>query len=214
MILDFVSSIFWPLVTLIIFLILKNPIKNFINNIKKFTYKNTGIETITSKEQNDENSYIEMLGDGKDASNLDTVLAKFSELTLKQIENIIENETQISKVEGLQNKYERIYKYSKLIVLIKNFEKIYDIIYGSQIRLLQRLNYSKTETKDELKFYYEIAVKNNPEGYKKYTYDNYLNFLYQNGLINIVNDNITITDAGKDFLRYIVEANLTVEKFN
>ena len=54
----------------------------------------------------------------------------------------------------------------------------------------------------------------NPKSYKDYPYENYLDFLKQNGLITMQNDNISITDIGKDFLRYIVEANLTVEKPN
>ena len=82
------------------------------------------------------------------------------------------------------------------------------------IRLLQRLNSSHTETKNDLKFYYDNAVKYNAEGYKNYSYENYLNFVFQSGLILIDNDNVRITDLGKDFLRYIVEANLTVEKYN
>jgi hypothetical protein len=215
MILDFLSSIFWPLIILIIFFSLKEPIKNFINNIKKFTYGNAGIETNSANNQSEENSLIELLGNGQDASNLDKILAKFSETTLSKVEKIIENETQISTVEAYQNKYERIYKYSKLLVLVKSLEKVYETIYGSQIKLLQKLNSSHLETKNDLKIYYDNAVKINPEGYKNYAYENYLNFLYQNSLIEIDdNDNVNITDYGKDFLRYIVEANLSFEKYN
>ena len=214
-ILDFLSSIAWPLTTIIIFLVLKNPITNFINNIKKFTYGGTGIETNSVKQKEEDEDYLaELLGDGQDASNLDKVLAKFSDSALNAIDEIIENETQISSVEGLQNKYDRIYKYAKLLILVKTAEKIYSLIYGSQIRMLQRLNYSQVETKTELKVYYDNAVKNNPVGYKDYTYESYLNFLVQNALIYIENENVSITDAGRDFLRYIVEANLTVEKYN
>lgn len=214
MILDFLSSIAWPLITIIIFFILKNPIIKFINNIKKFTYGSTGVETNTPNKQKEEDYLTELLGDGQDASNLDLVLAKFSETTLYSIDEIIEKETQIAQVDGFQKKYDRIYKYAKLIILIKSADKIYNMIYGSQIRMLQRLNYSQTETKAELKLYYDNAVNINPKSYKDYPYENCLDFLKQNGLITMQNDNISITDIGKDFLRYIVEANLTVEKPN
>ncbi|WP_409417613.1 hypothetical protein [Flavobacterium sp. PS2] len=214
MILEFLSTISWPLVTLIIFLILKRPITNFINNIKKFTYGSTGIETNLANKQIEEDSLAEILGDGQDASNLDKILAKFSDYTLASIDKTIENETQISKVEGLQNKYDRIYKYTKILILIKNVEKIYSAIFGSQIRLLQRLNYSQTETKSELKLYYDNAVKYNPEGYKNYSYESYLNFLAFSELIKIDEETVSITDSGRDFLRYILEANLAVEKIN
>lgn len=214
MLLDFLSTISWPIVALVVFLSLKTPIKNFINNIKKFTYGGTGIETNFANKQIEEDSLAEILGDNQDASYLDKFLGKFSDYTLQSTDEIIKKDTQITNIEGFQNKYDRIYKYAKFLIIIRSFEKIHNIIYGSQIRLLQRLNYSQTETKDELKLYYDNAVKNNPDGYKNYSYENYLNFLVTCEFIIINEENVSITDMGKDFLRYIVEANLTVEKFN
>lgn len=214
MLLDFLSTISWPIVALVVFLSLKTPIKNFINNIKKFTYGSTGIETNLANKQIEEDSLAEILGDDQDPLYLDRFLGKFSDYTLQSTDEIIEKDTQITTVEGFQNKYDRIYKYAKFLIIIRSFEKIHNIIYGSQIRLLQRLNYSQTETKDELKLYYDNAVKNNPDGYKNYPYESYLNFLVTCEFIIINEETISITDVGKDFLRYIVEANLTVEKFN
>ncbi|MBJ2124798.1 hypothetical protein [Flavobacterium sp. IB48] len=214
MLLDFLSTISWPIVALVVFLSLKTPIKNFINNIKKFTYGGTGIETNLANKQIEEDSLSEILGNNPDATNLDRILAKFSDSTLKSLDKIIENETQISTIDNPQNKYDRIYKYAKILILVKNIEKIHALIFGSQIRLLQRLNYSYSESKSDLKQYYDDAVKKNSEGYNDYSYENYLNFLVINDLVKIDNETVSITDYGKDFLRYIVEANLTVEKFN
>ena len=48
------------------------------------------------------------------------------------------------------------------------------------------------------------------------TYREYLNFLVINELV-LMNENeqtLTITDMGKDFLRYIIESNLSSEKLN
>lgn len=211
--LEFLSSISWPLITIVVFLYLKEPLKNLINNIKKIGYGNTGIETGHNTSQNEgDNSILEILGDGKDFSYLDNLMAKFSQNTLDQIDKTIENETSISKVDGLQNKYDRIYKYAKTLVLVKNAERIYSLIYGSQIRLLQRLNHTTTETKNDLKFYYDTALKNYPNLYETYSYESYLSFLSNNELITIINENVTITTIGKDFLRYIIEANLSTER--
>jgi len=214
LLLNFITSIFWPLVTIIIFTSLRKPIANLINNIKKIGYGNAGIETNISSNQKVDSSVIDILGDGNDESYLDTLMSKFSESTFEHIVESVENDTRISTVEGFQNKYERMHKYAKLLLLIKNAEKIYDLIYGSQIRLLQRLNHTTTETKDSLKFYYDNAVKTYPTAYEKYTYESYLNFLYSYGLILLEenNENVRITDAGKDFLRYLIEANLSLEK--
>ena len=214
LILDFIASIFWPLVTIIIFLTLKEPIKNLINNIKKIGYGGTALETNLTNNQQEESSILELLGDGNDESYIDNALIKFSETSREQSEQIVENETKISTVEGYQNKYKRIYKYSKLLVMIKSFEKVYDSIYGSQIRLLQRLNHTSVETKSSLKLYYDNAVKNYPEAYKTYGYESYLNYLQVKGLIVMQenDENVQIAHFGVDFLRYLLEANLSVEK--
>ncbi|WP_298285940.1 hypothetical protein [uncultured Lutibacter sp.] len=213
LILNFLSSIFWPLVTIIIFLVLKNPLKNLINNIKKIGYGNTGIETTSGNFQKDEESILELLGDGNDESYIDNALGKFSAETVEAAIEIIENETKISEVDGLQNKYDRIYKYSRLLVLIKSFERVYDSIYGSQIKLLQRLNFT-VDSKSSLKTFYENAKKIYPEAYNNYSYESYLNYLFNNGLILLQenDENVQITYFGKDFLRYLIEANLSIEK--
>jgi hypothetical protein len=98
--------------------------------------------------------------------------------------------------------------------MFKSFERVYDSIFGSQIRFLQRLNHTSVESKTSLKLYYDNAVKNYPEAYKTYTYDRYLKYLSNNGLIimNENDQNIQITFFGKDFLRYLLETNLSLEK--
>ena len=214
LILDFLSSLAWPIVAITVLMILKEPLKKLIGNIKKIGYGGAGIETNYAKNQENEKTLLERLGDGNDESYLDNALAKFSEYTLNRADEIIEQETQISTVEGLQNQYDRIYKYSKLLVLIKNFEKMYDSMYGSQIRFLQRLNHTTTESKEDLKLYYNNAKENYPNIYRDYSYDAYLNFLYANGLIITEegSENISISVIGKDYLRYLLEANLSLEK--
>lgn len=214
LILDFIIAISWPIVTLIILYILKNPIRNLINNIKKIGYGNTGIETSIPNNQDSEDSILQLLGDGDDESYLDNALYKFTSESMQRLEEIVEKETQISQVEGYQNKYERIYKYSKLLVLIKNFERIYDTIFGSQIQLLQRLNHTNSETKNSLKLFYDKASKYYPKLYEDYSYRKYLGYLFANSLIHMEenNENVTITYIGRDFLRYLLEANMSLEK--
>jgi hypothetical protein len=213
-ILNFLSSLAWPLVAITVLMILKDPLKKLIGNIKKIGYGGAGIETNYAKNQENEKTLLERLGDGNDESYLDNNLVKFSEYTLNRTDEIIEQETQISTVEGLQNKYDRIYKYSKLLVLIKSFEKMYDSMYGSQIRFLQRLNHTTTESKEGLKLYYNNAKENYPNIYRDYSYDSYLGFLYANGLIinEEGSENISISFIGKDYLRYLLEAKLSLEK--
>ncbi|MFH6947312.1 hypothetical protein ACHRV6_02370 [Flavobacterium sp. FlaQc-51] len=213
--LDFISSVSWPITTLIILFSFKKPIIRLLKNIKKVTYGNTEIETTFVNKQRDRTK-IDLLTEGIDFSYIDNVLNKFSETSRTTAFQIIENETKISEVEKPQQKYERLLKYSQLLIIVKNAEKIYQLIFGSQIRLLQRLNYSITENSNDLKFYYDSAVEYNPKIYKDYSYKSYLNFLIINDLIILdeEKESLTITDIGKDFLRYLTEANLNLDKLN
>lgn len=143
-------------------------------------------------------------------------MSKFSETTNAELNQIVNSETNIESTTDPQSRVSKLYDYAKLIVLLKNFERIYSIIFGSQIRILQRLNHSITENVDDLKFYYENAVKIYPESYKNYNYLDYLQFLIINRLVNFDQENntLTITAFGQDFLRYITESNLSLERRN
>ena len=87
------------------------------------------------------------------------------------------------------------------------------MIYGSQIRLLQKLNYS-SENKENVKYFYDNAATYFPAAYENYTYENYLDFLVSCDLIiyNRETNIISITEVGKDFLRYLVESNSNIDK--
>jgi hypothetical protein len=84
LILDFIASIFWPSITIIIFLILKEPIKDLINNIKKIGYGGTALETNIADDQNNDSSILELLGDGNDESYLDKALGMFSTVSIER----------------------------------------------------------------------------------------------------------------------------------
>ena len=212
MILTFLSSISWPIVTLIIVSYFKKPITRFLKQVKKVTYGETTVER-QNKSQKEEKSKIDILTIGNDFTYIDETLNKFSESTKNSALKIIENETRISEVVDSQQKFERILKYSQLLIIVKSAERIYHLIYGSQIRLLQKLNYSNEKT-DSVKYFYDNAVKYFPEIYKNYSYESYLDFLVNQGLVTLNNetDYISITETGRDFLRYLVESNSNLDK--
>ena len=96
-----------------------------------------------------------------------------------------------------------------MLILIL-FERIYYLIFGSQIRLLQHLNSAFSAPKEEFKFYFDNTVELNPAFFKDYDYDQYLNFLIGNNLIDEdKNGIIAVSIIGRDFLKYIVEEGLS-----
>lgn len=212
LILNFIGTISWPVVCLIIISYFRKPISRFLKSIKKLSYGDATIER-SNKKQKDENKKIDILTKGNDFTYIDETLNKFSEFSKNRCLDIIEKETKISEVQDPNQKLERLRKYTQLLIFVRSSEKIYHLIYGSQIRLLQKLNYS-AENVENIKYFYDNAVEYFPEAYKDYSYNNYLDFLVSFELITYNRDTnvVSITEAGKDFLRYIVESNSNVDK--
>jgi len=207
----------WPLVTLIIFLILKEPLKSFINNIKKIGYGNAAIETKYDNKQKDdeEKSPIELLSKGESNKDITKAINLFSTETMELFASAVKKETLLDSFQTAEEKLEILYNYSQVIYLIMHFNKIYNSIFGSQLKLLQRLNSSFDENKETIKGFYDYAKSNFPKTYEEYSYDSYLVFLSSFNLILVEQDNtIKITTLGRDFLKYIIETGLSIEKVN
>lgn len=211
MILNFISSISWPLVCLIIFFYLRKPISLFLKKVKKVSYGETSIVRQSKKQKEDES--IDILSRGNDFTYIDETLNKFSESSKVFAMQIIKNETKVNEVQDAQQRAERILKYAQLLTIVKDIEKIYQYIYGSQIRLLQKLNYAPEKT-ENVKYFYDSAAKYFPEIYKEYSYESYLNWLVNRGLISYDREDkiISITETGKDFLIYLIESNSNQER--
>lgn len=95
------------------------------------------------------------------------------------------------------------------------FERIYSVIYGSQLSLLTRLNSSGAISTADAAQYYLAATEQYPT-LRNYTYPNYINFLVSQGLINLTgeigNGTLSIGVLGKEFLEYLATSGLTLNK--
>ena len=89
------------------------------------------------------------------------------------------------------------------------YERLYGAIFGSQIKLLIHLNTTTAPVNVNIinSFYTEASITF-PEVYNKYSFDNYLNFLKDNNLIEKKETGYIITETGIGFLTF-----LTVEGF-
>jgi hypothetical protein len=87
------------------------------------------------------------------------------------------------------------------------FERAWLIIYGSQLKALHDLNISGLKTYDQLRTYYDDAVRQYPEGYKGITFEMWVGFLKSFVLVREHDPtHIEITIRGQEFLRYLVES--------
>ncbi|MCL4360349.1 hypothetical protein M1555_03800 [Patescibacteria group bacterium] len=115
-----------------------------------------------------------------------------------QYEKLAENNPKTSEIE----KIKKDLSYTQIYL---DFERIYRFIFGSQIELLKRLRAQETrngeQSKDTILFF--VFTQNIFPLLKNWTFDFYLKFLFDAGLIHSRNDHYLITDKGKAFLSYI-----------
>jgi hypothetical protein len=203
---ELIDSIKWPVVVIIAILLLIKPIKNLINRVTKVGYGNKSIEanqqTVTKKIEE------------KEISEIDRAIGLFRPETIEMFVNAIEEETEVEKLQNDNEKIERLKNYSTIIYIMRHFDSIYSTIFGSQIRILERLNTLQPESRDSLKVYYENSKKHNPKFYGNYPYEDYLDFLFNFTLIREDDGIIQLTILGVDFLKYLTESNKDVNKLN
>lgn len=94
-----------------------------------------------------------------------------------------------------------------------NFERIYQAIFGSQIRWLRILNGRTHITMVEAKEFFLGYKKDYPPTLKKYDFDIWFGYLINTRLINKNETTLEITDQGRYFLTYITEMGRPEDKF-
>jgi len=94
-------------------------------------------------------------------------------------------------------------------------ERLYRLIFGSQIALLKFLNSCGPKSDDEIRAYYNKAKKKYPKFYADYSYESWRKFLLdQVVLVHDQEKNIyRINGQGREFLTWIVNQGLAEEKF-
>ena len=91
--------------------------------------------------------------------------------------------------------------------------RIYTLIFGSQLRLLQKLNESRQGlTEEEVKSFFEKGASEYPAVYQAYPFESWIAFMESMTLTTKENDRYTITLYGSGFLKYLVAQRLTFER--
>jgi hypothetical protein len=88
------------------------------------------------------------------------------------------------------------------------FERIYNIIFGSQIRLLKLLDLRPDgEDRDYIEQFYQDVARTHPDLFRDDHLDRYISFLTDNGLVEYANSKYRITQEGQVFLKFLNHYN-------
>jgi hypothetical protein len=91
--------------------------------------------------------------------------------------------------------------------ILAHFERVYSTIWDSQLALLRHLNgLDGGMERDAVGDYFQAVVDEHPVLGELQDVDGYLGFLQSNTLIAISDEVVAITVAGREFLKWLVEA--------
>lgn len=203
-ILEIINIFKWPLLVFIIVLLFLKPLKALINRITNIGYGDKSIQASNQIAADEEAT--------REWSRVERALGLFRPETIEMFENAVKKETSYEDLPTAQEKIERLKNYSVILYVIKHFESIYSSIFGSQIRILEKLNTLNPETTESLKVFYDNAKERYPDFYEDYTYEQYLNFLFSFNLIREDEGKVSLTILGIDFLKYLAETNKNLYK--
>jgi hypothetical protein len=204
--LNLLNVLKWPVVVIIIALIFRKTMINFINRISKIGHGKTSVEAL-QQPSGEKQEQVQI-------SLVDRALGLFRPETTALVRSAVLQESDLSKISGDKERIEHLIKYSSAIYIIKHFDQIYYSIYGSQLMILQQLNTDAVEDNSSLKRYYDYAAGQNPTLFAEYSYEDYLAYLISFNLIIKEGNQIKITILGVDFLKYLSETSKSFTKRN
>jgi hypothetical protein len=94
-----------------------------------------------------------------------------------------------------------------------NFEVLNQQVFGSQLSVLGQANTSVTP-EASVKSAYDLAVSYYPQTYANYSFESWLGWMVNMGLLYKHGDGFAITAYGRDFLRYIIGRGYSLSRFN
>lgn len=210
-IISLLNILAWPVAIIVIVVMLKDPIKRLIDEVNEFKFGDKVLSR--GKHQTQENKSSEALtGSNSEEIQISKMLSNFKPETLNYIENFVKNATNLDKEKSNETKIHNLLLYSKMALLYILFKHIHSLIYGSQLKILDHLkNYGESPL-ETIKTYYTDARTKHIKFYENYAFESYINFLVQQNLIKIGNNNIlSITDWGSDLLNFMNENNLSFD---
>ena len=184
---------------------LKKPISGLINRTNKWGIGKVRGETETFKQEPSTELKSSMADE--------LLKTRFENPLIASQESIVRKGLEKHKIDA--DNMERVLVHLLAEQTIINyFERLYIMIYGSQIRALQSLNVAGVAGIDVLilrPFYDEVTALW-PNVYANYSFQQWLEFLITMGLISRTGDNVRLTLEGQEFLKYLIQRGYSAHK--
>lgn len=202
---NFVEYLAWPVSAIILTTILKVPINKLLDRLitakvkgNEFNFSTPGQQQIETPRNN--------------SAIADSVPADPLGLQ-SELENLINDDLASRELETPEDKITVLVKHHAALQLQNSYIVIYNQIFGSQISVLQSLNIQQEPVEaDTLSLFYAMAQDQSPEVYKGYSFQQYLEYLTDSGLVVLDSHKYLITNYGRGFLMFLSEKGLTTNR--
>ena len=191
----------WPIAIIIIAVILKKPVSNIMEKLKKANIKGSEFEFFTRPVQDPEKL---------ETTSVNIPIHIGTDGVQKEFEELIRRDLKAVNIEDSKEKEKMLVSHLASSQLNVAYERVNSSIYGSQIDLLRSLNSTPNPVDiNSLKFFYDNAMTKYPEFYKNYTFQSYVSYLSNMGIITQQENGYLISKFGVGYLIYIAEKGLT-----
>ena len=195
----------WPTALVIIFLVLKKPIESLLGRLSKARHKDIVFNFDTA---------LQKVAPSIEAnSKIADAIPQDPLGLIREAEQRIVSTLEQLNINSDSEKVEVLTKHHANLQLKHAYSEIYQLIYGSQIALLQALNSQSSPVDNEfLNFFYTSAKQQYPDFYKSYNFESYINFLKSVGFVKTENSKYALTSLGRGFLAYLAESGKSTNK--
>lgn len=132
----------------------------------------------------------------------ESMLGKVEDPIIKWVETLPPEDRQSALVRALANQQ-----------ISWHFEVIYNAILGSQIALLQSAN-SQPQSVTTARLFYDRAAIAFPDYYANHPFENWFGWLVETlALLERRDEGVTITEPGREFLRYLLSRGYSFNRY-
>lgn len=203
----------WPFIIFVVFITIRKYIVEILKKIKDdLRIENNKIFMGSSNQQDIQNTPHDTL------SNIPTTtmskknrrekghdLPELPDNGLKEYTLEIEKDLKKKLDESPYKKMEIIVRDSTNYRIATEFERIYRIIFGSQMRLLRNLDTCKQLSKKEIMKFFKQEKRKMPDS--DIEFEPWIRFLVSQGLLSYAEDEYKITNKGRAFITYVAAMN-------
>lgn len=202
LIFDLLKGIAWPLAIVVIAFLFKSDLKLLLPRIREAGPTGVKFDPIASQQKA-----------GSEAADDLTELKDLPGFSRTEAIAAVERNLRASLQQIDEGKrFDVLVRVVAEARLVAFFERIYGLIFGSQIQLLRLLNIENLKI-DAVKAFFDTVQAQYPEVFNKSdAFDSWLGFLIGNGLVRRSGDEVEITEYGRDFLVFLTGQRLPENK--